>query len=843
MAHRSRPSGTRLSTWLTGAALLFGLGLMVVFVMREAMAGATLPGLESRTDYSWEVYTRSVLASGHLPYWNPFHFSGTPHLANTQNLVLYPPALALRWLDPVAFFRWLTITHALIGGAGMLFLARIAGAGWVGAAVAGLAFVAGGSTTGWLHHGHLLLLYSAAWLPWAMALAMRSAATSRLLPDVWLVIVLVLQFLTGNPQGSIYTFAAIAAYYGYCAVWPSEGGDRVGTRWRPLAQFIVLCVLVCGVAAFQLWPSIQLAADAGRSAGVGYQAASQDAWRVDDLVSLFLPFHGVTEAPLHRYLGDRTAYIGWLPLVMVPFAFTDAKSRRMATFLTLLAGLAILVALGDHLRVYRLHYLLFPGFRVPGRVLFIVTVALAIAGALGLERFLALCRDRRWRQLTAPALVSIAWAGASIGGDLSTTSASVPPMHGWPWLPMLALGIFVLIAIAGAARRGRIVAALVITFVVVDLGLFSTGAVHAAPATVPHGWSVLPASGGGRTLATCWIDLGEMLESGRSTLDGLGGMYLRDYADWAHVVKVGTVPEGQRLIATVNSLDGTLPVRRDLLDLANVTTVIACTPLSAPGLTEQPPARGHLIYSNQAAWPRAVWTCAAEEVSRADALNRLLGRRYTSDRYLGASYLIHVRWARTLSDQELTRLETAYGLGAGEQTDETTRRYRPRTVDPHTLLMLAANEAVEDTNGFDRDTGQVPGLPSPKAASDGGEQQLLIGTQPCASSGVVQVRALDRPDGEVVVDVDAPVDGYVFFSEPYYRQRRAYVDGARADARKANIAFTAVPVRAGRHRVELRYVPSEFYAGSGVSLLTLMTWLGATRRRTHARTGREVTYT
>ena len=35
-------------------------------------------------------------------------------------------------------------------------------------------------------------------------------------------------------------------------------------------------------------------------------------------------------------------------------------------------------------------------------------------------------------------------------------------------------------------------------------------------------------------------------------------------------------------------------------------------------------------------------------------------------------------------------------------------------------------------------------------------------------------------------------------------------------------------------------MPSEFYAGSGVSLLTLTTWLGATRRRRQANTGREV---
>ena len=59
------------------------------------------------------------------------------------------------------------------------------------------------------------------------------------------------------------------------------------------------------------------------------------------------------------------------------------------------------------------------------------------------------------------------------------------------------------------------------------------------------------------------------------------------------------------------------------------------------------------------------------------------------------------------------------------------------------------------------------------------------------------MRAQDRPDGEVVVDVDAPANGYVFFSEPFYRQRRAYVDGARADVRKAKSRlrqFRSAPV-------------------------------------------------
>jgi len=53
----------------------------------------------------------------------------------------------------------------------------------------------------------------------------------------------------------------------------------------------------------------------------------------------------------------------------------------------------------------------------------------------------------------------------------------------------------------------------------------------------------------------------------------------------------------------------------------------------------------------------------------------------------------------------------------------------------------------------------------------------------------------------------------------------------RVTARKANLAFTAVPVTAGSHHVELRYVPRSFHIGLGVSAATLVAWLGLTLRK------------
>lgn len=69
--------------------------------------------------------------------------------------------------------------------------------------------------------------------------------------------------------------------------------------------------------------------------------------------------------------------------------------------------------------------------------------------------------------------------------------------------------------------------------------------------------------------------------------------------------------------------------------------------------------------------------------------------------------------------------------------------------------------------------------------------------------------------------------------EPCFRERRAYFDVAPIEARKVNLAFTAVPVKARHHRVELRVVPASFYAGAGMSGLTLMCSLGAAWRARH----------
>lgn len=107
----------------------------------------------------------------------------------------------------------------------------------------------------------------------------------------------------------------------------------------------------------------------------------------------------------------------------------------------------------------------------------------------------------------------------------------------------------------------------------------------------------------------------------------------------------------------------------------------------------------------------------------------------------------------------------------------------------------------------------IPGLPAPLPAAPA-----------CAAR---QVRL--GPDSLEAL-VEAPAAGLLVILDPWFPGWGAAVDGAPAPLVRADFAFMAVPVEAGRHRLELRYrngrvVPGAWLAaGSAAALLCLLAW-------------------
>ncbi|MHB8519412.1 MAG: hypothetical protein ACYDH9_01520 [Limisphaerales bacterium] len=87
---------------------------------------------------------------------------------------------------------------------------------------------------------------------------------------------------------------------------------------------------------------------------------------------------------------------------------------------------------------------------------------------------------------------------------------------------------------------------------------------------------------------------------------------------------------------------------------------------------------------------------------------------------------------------------------------------------------------------------------------------------------------------QVNLEVEAPAPALVVVSQAFYHPWKAYVDGRPTRIWRANYAFQAVEVAAGRHRVRLVYEDRVFQAGALVSASTFLVclalwWRGRTR--------------
>ena len=117
-------------------------------------------------------------------------------------------------------------------------------------------------------------------------------------------------------------------------------------------------------------------------------------------------------------------------------------------------------------------------------------------------------------------------------------------------------------------------------------------------------------------------------------------------------------------------------------------------------------------------------------------------------------------------------------------------------------------EGEVDPGGTAVLTAPVPGLtpaagPAPEAAAG-----------PAVAARADEVTANHRR-----YEVDAPAAGLLIVSETLAPGWRATLDGAPAPLHAADGSFQAVAVPAGRHVVEVRYLPVSAVAGAAVSLL------------------------
>lgn len=822
-----------VALWLFVSVLLWGV----------LYGGARIAGTDAHLVKGLETQTRRAFAQGLMPWWNPYLFSGFPHQADIMAQVFYPLTAMLRLVPLDRAYGWLVAIHLWIAGLGTFALCRTIGVSRLPAVAAAVGFMFGGVFAPRLYFGHWLVVCGLAWLPAVFAATVRMARSPRVAPAPLVVWLLVLQFLAGYVQGSVYVISALVAYVLYCAAWPDPDSAAPVSSRRPVVQLALAGVLFVGLTAFQWAPLAGLMSQTGRLEGLSYGEAVDASWRPQHLVTLGFPFAlanpstGYRDAVTSDNLSEKSAYVGLVLACLAPLALFGSRRRRFAVFFAVVGAVALALSLAETLPLYRLHFLVFPAFRIPPRVLPLLALSLVVLGAMACDVLAGLRRGRRETRLAAFYLVALSamlaavvvwlWTPPAGSGLLRSLQAG---LLGAPvWVTMAAAVSLLALGLGAGTFRPRAVGAIVAVVTLSELFVFARPLVNVgrdAPYALVAQWQDRLRDGRALSICESVVSGSDLLTLGIPTVDSFGSLFLADYARFATLVRERP-SERADVYRRVGSL-GEMPPRRDLLNLLGVTHVIACRPVGGDGL-ELLASDGLIwIYRNRDALPRAVATCRGEPATRSVLMARLAASRYDGNLALGpARVAINVRWSPAASAETRQERERRYGLRAPVALEERTFRYELGDTSSDAIKRLVTDPLVEDTSGIDRWRFALDAVQP--AASDAPRDHLLIGETLCGAIRAARVVTADRPDGYLNAEVDAPQAGLVFLSEPYYPERRAWVDGREVAAVRANLAFTAVPVEAGRHVIELRYVPRRFYVGITVSILTLAVWLAAGR--------------
>ncbi len=265
-----------------------------------------------RQIYPWKTLALDSLASGKLPLWNPYNFSGSPLLANFQSASLYPLNIVYAATSQISGWSILVAVQPLLALIFTYFFARSLGIGLLGSLLAAISYAFSGFMAVWLEYntvGHVIL-----WLP----LILLSIEKLRVqLSGRWILTLALAHtcgLLAGHPQ-----------IYGYMLVFSLLYAH---TRAKNLAikiWILIISLLGIGIASIQLIPGIELIRLSARSPHDFHQFFTSILIQPWQFISIIFPNFFGNPATRTYWLADtflgKVTTIGIVPLFFLPAIF------------------------------------------------------------------------------------------------------------------------------------------------------------------------------------------------------------------------------------------------------------------------------------------------------------------------------------------------------------------------------------------------------------------------------------------------------------------------------------------------------------------------------------------
>ncbi len=396
-----QPSLGRSCWWRSPDALALAAMLLLALIALAPVLVSPQPLVPAQASTDLNLYFRHIrafaaaeLRHGRLPLWNPHVFGGQSFIGSFQSALFYPMnllyvALPLRWA-----LNAFCLLHLLLAGAGVYGWARGRGLHALAALVAGGMFMFGSAYYLRLQAGHLTILAAGAWLGWLFW------GVDRLLrrPSwraVWLTTAVAAHMLlAGHPQ-TVYYAGLSAGLYVLLHL------RRTRRRGRTLGALAAVGVLALLLGAVQLLPGVEAAGTSVRAGGASQAFSATFSLPPENLLTLLAPDVLGDGAQLpywgRWYYWEVCVHVGVIGLLLAGVGACFG-ARRQRRFMTLLALVLLVIALGSSTPVFAVLWRWLPGFasfRGTCKIALHLSLFLALLAGVGVQRLLIAALPRR----------------------------------------------------------------------------------------------------------------------------------------------------------------------------------------------------------------------------------------------------------------------------------------------------------------------------------------------------------------------------------------------------------------------------------------------------------------
>ncbi len=786
---------SQLPDWFTPPR--FAVFLLLAFVV--AFPGIWM-GTETffRSDYGVMAYPsahylRESIHAGELPLWNPLSNCGAPFLAQWGTMCLYPGSLFFVALPMPWSLGVFCLLHLWLGGLGARALAER----WTGnrfaAALAGTAFAINGASLACITWPNYCVALG--WMPWIVLLTEQAwreggrklvlaalAGTMQMLTGVPELVILTWGLLGVMLLGEVFAEGKRQKAKGKSAEGPAERSIFSIFLFPFSFRFGSVVLLIAALSAAQLLPFFDLLAHSQRDAAYRDARWPMPPWGwANFLVPLFRYFQtpqGFWVQQDQQFLSSY--YLGLGVIVLALVAVWKSRERRV----WLLAGatlFALVMALGDAGFLYTALKNLLPGggiARFPVKFVLLAAFTVPMLAAFGIA----------WLMGNAES------GGAANPGPARSASDPAPPNRS---ATLLAVGLAL---VAGVAA-------------ILWLGQQHPLQYDNWPETKANALARFLWLGG--ALVACAIAAGLGNRAGRERLLASGaGLVLLTADTLTHQPS-----QAPRIPTSVLSRDGIFRWKTELATLGTGRAIISPADEELllygrhvdpqrlpPGVPAEPLNLQVLDYAGKlrAGWSHLNLLDGVPKVNGSSNLR--LREQDELQRSLYPPNATNAPAAESLLDFLGVKVTTTFTTGAVWSPRSTAWPLVLAGAAPH---FSPATEMLQHLLAPDFVPRRTVHLPP--------EAQGSVPTN-AANTRVAHLRFSAH---EILADVETDAPTLVTVAQSFYHPWKAFVDGQPVKLWRANYAFQALAVPAGRHTVRLVYVDEKFRLGVGISLAGL----------------------